>query len=102
MSTDEDQIEAQIWDLAVKHLRTLAKATLIGLMTLLVVLVSTGSGGKAIAIGFSCWTLSFFNTWRRFLEPVAFFLFCAAMVYWCDPDIWQRAKASITALCRAA
>jgi hypothetical protein len=95
MNTSDDEVAGHIFDFAISHFRTFAKAILISLMMFSAVLVITGSGWKASIISFICLACSFFNTWRRLLEPAAFFLFCAAMVYWRDQNIFQHAKTSI-------
>jgi hypothetical protein len=88
----EDEFEAALYNFVGTHFRTAAKSILIGFTIFWFVAAFTGSIWKATVIGVSCLVFSAFHTWRRFLEPIAFILFCAGMVYWCDPDIFQRAK----------
>jgi hypothetical protein len=97
MNASDEEIEAKLFDFAATHFRTFGKAILIGLMTFSAVAIITGSGWKAFVIGFICFACSCFNTWRRFLEPAAFFVFCAATVYWCDQDFIQHAKTPLAA-----
>jgi hypothetical protein len=56
--------------------------------------IFSGSIMKGFLIGLICMILALFTTWRRFLEPLSFFLFCVAVAFWCDPQFLQRISAS--------
>lgn len=88
----EEEFNAGIYNLAATHFRSGAKAVLIGVMIFSAVVVFTGSIWKAFVIGLFCIVVSFFNTWRRYLEPIAFVLFCAGMAFWCFPEMLTGIK----------
>ena len=77
--------------------RTFLKSLAIGGMVWMVwfgIAVFSGSIMKGFLIGLVCMILALFNTWRRFLEPLSFSLFCVAVVFWCDPQALQRIAAA--------
>ena len=74
------------------HLRTILKAPLIGLMVLFSLYVITESTSKSLLVGFICFCISLFRTWRRFLEPLSFVLFCLAVVVLCDQEMIVQLK----------
>jgi hypothetical protein len=78
------------------HHRALLKAPLIGLMVLFSVYVITGSVFKGLAVGFLCCCISVFRTWRRFLEPLSFAMFCLAIFILCDHGLTAHLKGIAT------
>jgi hypothetical protein len=89
MTPSEDQIEAYFFKFASEHMRSVLKASLIGIMVFFSVCAFTGSVWKAFVVGTLCLAISMFNTWRRYLEVAGFFVFCFAVVHWCAPEVWQ-------------
>lgn len=86
------------WDDQIRlYFRTTCKAPVIGAMAFFSVATLTGSISKAIAVCLLCFTASLFSTWRRLLEPLAFWSCVIAIVAWCEPSLLLKAKAAITA-----
>jgi hypothetical protein len=94
----DEELEARIYQFAIKHFRTLGKVALIGFIMLFSVGVLTGSFWKAVVISFFCFVLSTFNTWRRYLEPISFLVFCIAVVYWCDEEFVSHIKTALSGM----
>jgi hypothetical protein len=97
MKLPDHQIEDWVFDCVVLHLRSASKAALIGIMTLFSMAVLTETIGKALIVSSICFAISLFNTWRRYLEPISFIVFCGAVVYWGAPELWQYAKMAAIA-----
>ncbi|WP_027579878.1 hypothetical protein [Bradyrhizobium sp. Ai1a-2] len=74
----------EFFDLLVLHHRTLLKAPIMSYMTAITVVIFTGSYWKATWISFAVFLLSLFTTWRRYLEPLCFFAFAAAVIAECS------------------
>ena len=74
--------------------RTFLKSLAIGGMVWFGLAMFSGSILKGFLIGLVCVFLALFHTWRRFLEPLSFSLFCIAVVFWCDPQVLQRMAAA--------
>lgn len=89
---DED-LDAAIAGFARLHGVKLLKAPLIAGMTAFAFWILSGSVQKALSVAAVCFVVSAFNTWRRFLEPLAFWLFVVAAIHWCNPDIFASLKS---------
>ena len=76
----------QAFDFLFDIFRLVAKACLIALMLSFSVEVLTDNPVRAVAVGLFFLVLALFNTWRRFLEPISLFVFCIAVVCWCDRE----------------
>ena len=75
-------------------LRTFLKSLIIGGMVWFGIAIFSGSIMKGFLIGMCCMVLALFQTWRRFLEPLSFSLFCVAVAFWCDPQVLQHMAAA--------
>jgi hypothetical protein len=90
-----DTIEI-IADLVEMHYRTVLKAFVMVVMTMIAVVIFTGSYWKATWIGFWVLVLSLFSTWRRYLEPLCFAAFVAAVIFTCvEPDLLTRLELAL-------
>lgn len=78
-----------------QHAVKLIKAPIVALLASFSVWVLSGSILKVLLIAAVCIVLSAFNTWRRFLEPLVFWCFALAVVFWCDADIVTRLKSLV-------
>ena len=76
-----------------QHAVKLMKAPIVAGMAAFSIWMFSGSIVKALIIAVVCIVLSAFNTWRRFLEPLAFWGFALAVIYWCDADILAHLKS---------
>jgi len=76
----------QAFDFLFDIFRLAAKACLIALMLSFSVEVLTGNPVRAVVVGLFFLVLALFSTWRRFLEPISLFVFCIAVVCWCDRE----------------
>jgi hypothetical protein len=72
---------------------TFLKCLIIGSMVWFEIAMFSGSITKGLTIGLASLVLALFTTWRRFLEPVTFWVFCAAVAFWCDQESWRHAIA---------
>jgi hypothetical protein len=79
-------------------LRTFLKSIAIAGMVWFGIAVFSASIMKGFWIGLACMFLALFTTWRRFLEPLSFSLFCIAVVFWCDPQALQRVVAAFRSI----
>jgi hypothetical protein len=86
---DDKAIDA-IVGFILPYARTILKAPMIALMSALAVGIFSGAPGKAVIVGMLCLVAAFFTTWRRFLEPLSFWAFVAAVIYWCDAKLINR------------
>jgi hypothetical protein len=75
------------------HGRTILKCLIIGSMVWFEIAMYCGSTTKGLTIGLASFVLALFTTWRRFLEPVSFWLFCAAVAFWSNQEYWHQAMA---------
>ncbi|WP_441228052.1 hypothetical protein AB7813_08855 [Tardiphaga sp. 20_F10_N6_6] len=89
LDVDDATIETVIGVLE-PHIRTACKAPVIALMSGIAVGIFSGALGKALLVGIVCLVVSLFATWRRFLEPISFWVFVAAIIYWCDARLIDR------------
>lgn len=80
------------------HSRALVKAPMIGFMAGFSALIVSEALLKAAIVGIVCMLLATLHTWRRFLEPLAFWAFLAATIYWCDPEIITHLKTAARSL----
>ncbi|MDB5502155.1 MAG: hypothetical protein JWR89_2057 [Tardiphaga sp.] len=94
----DDELERWTLDFIRTHLRTIIKAPIIGMMAGFSVLTVSGSLYKALIIVLAGTVLSGFATWRRFLEPISFWLFLGSVVYWCDVEIVGHLKTTARSL----
>src|SRR6266851_2009065 len=92
-SDNDSEFEDFLVDLLRQHYLALFKAPLIGLMVLFSVYVITDSVAKSLAASFVCCLVSFFGTWRRYLEPLSFAMFCLAVVIMCDHSLAEHLKS---------
>ena len=75
-----------------QHAIKLLKAPITAAMGGFSVWIFSGSIAKALIVAAICVLLSAFNTWRRFLEPLVFFAFVVAVIFWCDQDVLSRLR----------
>ena len=61
-------------------LRVLPKAAIVSLVTVIAVVVFSGSYGNALWIGAIALFMSLYRTWQRFLEPICAIAFVATVV----------------------
>lgn len=83
----ESEMEAWLTRMLAAHYRTIFKAPIIAAMIAFSVSTFSGSLLKGVLIGVVCFAASIFNTWRRYLEPIGFWVFLVAVVVWCDPTV---------------
>jgi hypothetical protein len=81
IETDDD-IDA-IFDAISPYWRGIAKAGLIAMMMAVAIGVASNSIWKSFVFGTIIFLVACFNTWRRYLQPISFVLFFAAMTYVC-------------------
>ena len=94
----DDEIDERMLTFVRTHYRTIVKAPIIGAMIGLTVLSVSGSLSKALILALTAALLSAFATWRRFMEPLAFWLFVASVAYWCDREIVNHVKTAASAI----
>lgn len=94
----ESEMEAWLTQILAVHYRALLKAPMIAAMILFSVATFSGSILKGLLIGIMCLAASAFNTWRRFLEPISFWVFAMAVVVWCDPTLPNSFKSGVQQL----
>lgn len=78
----------------------LLKAPLIGIMVWFAVATASGHFFKGAFVGVICVLLAMFTTWRRLLEPISFFAFGLAVLYWCDIDLVQQVRIAMIGVVR--
>lgn len=95
-------IERDVLEVA-NYIRPVLKTLIIGALIFFAVLIFSGSLLRASTIAFASLILSCFATWRRYLEPLSFFAFAAAVIFWCHPDVITSAKATLleSTLCKS-
>jgi hypothetical protein len=94
----DGELDDFLVDFLRQHARAWMKAIVIGLMVGFSVIVFSGSIFKGFLIGALCLLVAGFNTWRRYLEPLTFWIFIAAVIYWCDQEILHRLRIGALAL----
>lgn len=92
----ESEMETWLTEMLAVHHRTILKAPVIGTMVLFSVATFSGSVMKGLLIGAVCLAAAAFSTWRRHLEPIAFWVFLLAIVFWCDPSLMESLKSGAT------
>ncbi len=83
----ESHVLEQLDQFLALHFRAVLKAPLIGLMMLFSIYVITGSVSKGLSVSSICVLISLFTTWRRFLEPISFAVFCLAVIDLCHYEM---------------
>ncbi|WP_426441718.1 hypothetical protein [Bradyrhizobium genosp. P] len=87
------------FDLGLRVLRIIPKAVIVAMMTAVSVAIFTGGYWKALWIGTFAFLLSMFTTWRRYLEPISFFIFLAALVVTCtEPATLAKIQTALLTL----
>jgi hypothetical protein len=89
----ESELEAWLTRMLSAHYRTILKAPIIAVMITFSVMTFSGSIFKGILVGTVCLAASIFNTWRRYLEPIGFWIFLVAVVVWCDPSVPDNVRS---------
>ncbi|WP_426441704.1 hypothetical protein [Bradyrhizobium genosp. P] len=86
-------------ELVLRVVRRTPKAAMIAMMTAVSVIIFTDTYWKALWIGAFAFLLSMFTTWRRFVEPISFIVFLAAVVVACiEPSTLDRIQTSVRAM----
>lgn len=97
MSTSEDdEIEVFLAQLMDRYARPMLQAMVIAAVSLFSIAVFTGSPAKAVTVALFVLAMAMFSTWRRYLQPISFIVFCAAVLAWTDVDILDRVRGAIT------
>ncbi|MGY8661739.1 hypothetical protein Q3C01_05140 [Bradyrhizobium sp. UFLA05-109] len=92
----EDALGKFLDGLFARHSRTAVKAAIMVCMTAISIVMFTGSFWKAAWISFSVLVLSVFTTWRRYLEPLCFFVFVLAVIFACiEPDTLIKLQLAV-------
>ena len=93
MDLSDAELEAEVINFLRQHAVRLIKLPIVASMAGFSIWMLSGSIFKTLIIAAVCIVLSAFNTWRRFLEPLAFWGFAVAVIYWCDADILARLRS---------
>lgn len=88
-ATDEE-FDAELEHFIRLHGVKLIKAPITAGMAAFSVWILSGSILKALAVAAFCVILSAFNTWRRILEPLAFWAFLVSTLAWCEPFLLSK------------
>lgn len=92
---NDDAFDREVEVFLKTYIRNLLKAPLIGLMVAFEVSVVSQSVYKTLW-AFALFTmLSFFTTWRRFLEPMAFFALIPAMIAFVHPTTFADLASAL-------
>jgi ABC-type proline/glycine betaine transport system permease subunit len=83
----DDDLDA-LFDAISPYWRGIAKACLIAIMMATAIGVASNSIWKSLVFGAIIFFVACFNTWRRYLQPISFVLFLAAMAYVCVDFSW--------------
>lgn len=92
---EDDEIERFVVELMDHYVRPMLKAMVIAAVSMFSIAVFTGSPAKAVTVALFVLVLALFSTWRRYLEPICFIIFCAAVLAWTDVDILDRLRGAI-------
>jgi hypothetical protein len=94
---DSGQSDLDLWIANVldRHSYSLIKASVVAVMLFFSVSTFSGSIWKGLLIAAISFMAALFATWRRYLEPISFLAFCAAVIFWCDPELPQHVKSAV-------